>query len=90
MRPFAHLHNHTTYSVRDGVQKLASMVAAAAADGQPAIATTDHGSLGATWKMAGLCAKAGIKYIPGVELYGSSASVRRRASPRRRSVCCRR
>ena len=69
MRPFAHLHNHTTYSVRDGVQKLASMVAAAAADGQPAIATTDHGSLGATWKMAGLCAKAGIKYIPGVELY---------------------
>ena len=69
MRPFAHLHNHTTYSVRDGLSQLATMVAAAATDGQPAIATTDHGSLGATWKMAGLCAKAGIKYIPGIELY---------------------
>ena len=69
MRPFAQLHNHTTYSVRDGIQKLATMVEAAAADHQPAIATTDHGSLGATWKMAGLCAKAGLKYIPGIELY---------------------
>jgi DNA polymerase-3 subunit alpha len=45
------------------------MVEAAAADHQPAIATTDHGSLGASWKMAGLCAKRGIRYIPGVELY---------------------
>jgi len=68
-KSFVHLHNHTGYSVRDGLQKLSVMVDAAAADGQPAIATTDHGSLGATWKMAGLCAKRGIRYIPGVELY---------------------
>ena len=49
--------------------QLEDLVDAAAADHQPAIATTDHGSLGATWRMAGLCAKAGLKYIPGAELY---------------------
>ncbi len=69
MRSFAHLHVHTTYSVRDGLAKLATMVDAVVADRQPAVATTDHGSLGATWKMAGLCAKAGVKYIPGIEAY---------------------
>lgn len=45
------------------------MVSAAAADSQPAIATTDHGSLGGSWSMSSLCAKAGIKYIPGIEAY---------------------
>jgi DNA polymerase-3 subunit alpha len=68
-RPVVHLHNHTTWSVRDGLQRLAPMVAAAAADGQPAIAVTDHGTLGASWKFAKVAEEAGIKPILGAELY---------------------
>lgn len=60
MRPFAHLHSRTAYSARDGLAKLATMVDAAA-DDQPAVAATDRGSLGATWQMSGLCARAGTK-----------------------------
>jgi DNA polymerase-3 subunit alpha len=45
------------------------MVAAAAADGQPAIAVTDHGTLGASWKFAKVAEEAGIKPILGAELY---------------------
>jgi DNA polymerase-3 subunit alpha len=68
-RPVAHLHNHTTWSVRDGLQRLEPMIEAAAADGQPAIAVTDHGSLGASWKFAKVAEAAGIKPILGAELY---------------------
>ena len=42
---FVHLHNHTTYSLLDGAQKIDEMCARAAADGQSAIAVTDHGNL---------------------------------------------
>lgn len=62
MRPFAHLHSRTAYSARDGLAKLATMVDAAA-DDQPAVAATDRGSLGATWQMSGLCARAGTKKV---------------------------
>ena len=42
---FVHLHNHTTYSLLDGAQKIDEMCARAEADGQQAIAITDHGNL---------------------------------------------
>ena len=42
---FVHLHNHTTYSLLDGAQKVDEMCARAAEDGQPALAITDHGNL---------------------------------------------
>lgn len=67
--PVVHLHNHTTYSVRDGLQKLAPMCAAAAADGQPAIAITDHGTLAGGWQLGAEARKVGIKPILGAELY---------------------
>ncbi|NIV48436.1 MAG: PHP domain-containing protein, partial [Gammaproteobacteria bacterium] len=41
---FVHLHNHTTYSLLDGAQRIDEMCARAAEDGQPAIAITDHGN----------------------------------------------
>lgn len=64
-----HLHNHTTYSLRDGIQMLGDMCETAAADGQPAIAITDHGSLAGAWKLSGAAEKVGIKPILGVEAY---------------------
>ena len=67
--PFVHLHNHTTYSLRDGLQKLDRMCAAAAADGQPAVAITDHGNLAGGWRLAKAAADSGIKAIMGAEVY---------------------
>lgn len=55
--------------MRDGIQRLDSMCAAAAADGQPAIAITDHGTLGGAWKFHSAAVQAGIKPIFGVEAY---------------------
>lgn len=66
---YVSLHTHTSYSTRDGLSKLDEMCAAVAADGQPAIAVTDHGSLGGSWKLQKAAAKAGIQPIFGVEAY---------------------
>ena len=68
-RPIVHLHNHTSYSVRDGLQGLDEMCRVAAEDGQPAIAITDHGSLGGAWKLQAAAQRAGIKPIIGQEVY---------------------
>ena len=45
------------------------MCAAVAADGQPGIAVTDHGSLAASWKLQRAAENAGILPVFGVELY---------------------
>jgi DNA polymerase-3 subunit alpha len=66
---FAHLHNHTTYSLLDGAQKIDEMCARAAADGQPAIAITDHGNLFGAASFAKKAAKHGIRPIVGIEAY---------------------
>ena len=42
---FAHLHTHTEYSMLDGAARIGDLVAAAAADGQPGLAVTDHGNM---------------------------------------------
>ena len=42
---FTHLHVHTEYSMLDGAARIADVVAAAAADGQPALGITDHGNM---------------------------------------------
>ena len=42
---FVHLHNHTEFSMLDGAARVDELVSAAAADGQRALAITDHGNL---------------------------------------------
>ena len=44
-KSFTHLHVHTEYSMLDGASRIGDVVAAAAADGQPAIGITDHGNM---------------------------------------------
>ena len=41
---FVHLHNHTEYSLLDGLARPKELIAQAKAFGQPAVAITDHGS----------------------------------------------
>ena len=45
MTPFIHLHVHTQYSVLDGQSSISSLVDKAMADGMPAVAITDHGTM---------------------------------------------
>ncbi len=44
-RSYTHLHLHTEYSMLDGAARIDDVVAAAVADGQPAIGITDHGNM---------------------------------------------
>ncbi len=66
---FVHLHNHTTYSLLDGAQRIDEMCARAADDGQPAIAITDHGNLFGVQQFRKKAAKHGVKPIIGIEAY---------------------
>ena len=45
MTQFVHLHCHTQFSLLDGATDIASMMKKAAADGQKAVAMTDHGNM---------------------------------------------
>ena len=66
---FAHLHLHTEYSLLDGAARVKDVVAAAAADGQPAIAITDHGNLYGVVEFVEAATKAGVQPIIGIEAY---------------------
>ncbi|WP_282036017.1 DNA polymerase III subunit alpha [Saccharicrinis aurantiacus] len=67
--PFVHLHVHTQYSILDGANKTADIANKAAADGQPAVAITDHGGMFGVKEFHVSCTKAGIKPIIGIEAY---------------------
>jgi len=69
--PFVHLHNHSGYSLLDGLSSIESMVNEAVKLGQPAIALTDHGSMGGAYELWDRCRRAGIKPIVGTEFYVS-------------------
>lgn len=66
---FVHLHNHTEFSILDGMGRISHLVDAAADAQMPAVAMTDHGTLGGVWKFANACRTAGIKPIIGLEAY---------------------
>jgi len=71
---FAHLHNHSTYSLLDGAQRIDEMCARAAEDGQSAVAITDHGNLFGVMDFGKKAAKHGIKPIIGMEAYVAPGS----------------
>src|SRR3954447_25449883 len=68
-KSFTHLHVHTEYSMLDGASRIGDVVAAAAADGQPAIGITDHGNMYGGLPMYQAAREAGIVPIIGTELY---------------------
>ena len=69
MKNFVHLHNHSEYSMIDGVSKIDSLAKEAKKLGMPAIALTDHGCLSGCVKHYMACQKEGIKPILGMEAY---------------------
>lgn len=69
MADFIHLHNHSDFSLLDGLSKIPVMVARAKELGMKAIAITDHGNLYAAIKFYKACHAEGIKPIIGCEVY---------------------
>lgn len=71
---FVHLHNHSHYSLLDGLTKLDEMISFAKEQGSPAVALTDHGTMYGVIEFYQKAKKAGIKPIIGVETYLSPGS----------------
>lgn len=67
--PFVHLHNHTHYSLLDGLQKVPDMLDWVHELGQTAVAITDHGTLSGAIEFYKECKKRDIKPIIGMEAY---------------------
>ncbi len=66
---FTHLHNHTQFSVLDGLSDIPGLIAKAKKDGMKAVAITDHGSMFGVKKFHEVCTKNDIKPILGCEMY---------------------
>jgi DNA polymerase-3 subunit alpha len=79
---FVHLHQHTEFSMLDGAARIDDVVAAAAADGQPALGITDHGNMYGILDFYRACEDHGIKPVLGTEAYMAHES--RHERPNRR------
>src|SRR6476660_9464931 len=71
---FTHLHLHTEFSMLDGAARIDEVVAAAVADGQPAIGITDHGNMYGVLDFYRAARKAGITPVLGTEAYMAGES----------------
>ena len=66
---FVHLHNHTHYSLLDGLAKIKEFVAEAKKQNMNSLAITDHGNMYGAIEFYQECKKQGIKPIIGEEFY---------------------
>ena len=68
-RDFVHLHNHTHYSLLDGLTKVPELVDFVKNDGMEAVAVTDHGTMSGLVELYECCNAAEIKPLLGLEAY---------------------
>jgi DNA polymerase-3 subunit alpha len=73
---FVHLHVHSEYSMLDGAARIEPLVTAAAEQGMPAIAVTDHGNMFGAYEFWQKATAAGIKPIIGTEAYITPGTAR--------------
>ena len=66
---FVHLHNHTHYSLLDGLTKIPELVQFVKDDGMEAVAVTDHGTMSGLVELYKECNSQGIKPLLGLEAY---------------------
>ncbi|HUP69096.1 MAG TPA: DNA polymerase III subunit alpha [Acidimicrobiales bacterium] len=71
---FSHLHVHTEFSMLDGAARIEDVVAAAVADGQPAVGITDHGNMYGVLDFYKECRAQGVTPIIGLEAYQAGES----------------
>ncbi|MDD2908078.1 MAG: DNA polymerase III subunit alpha [Candidatus Gracilibacteria bacterium] len=70
---FVHLHNHTHYSILEGLPKPKDYVAKAVELGMKAVAITDTSNIHGCHELYKECKYAGIKAILGTEIYVESS-----------------
>src|SRR5437764_13230556 len=70
----AHLHLHTEFSMLDGAARVKEVIAAAKADGQPAIGITDHGNMYGVLDFYKEARAQDLKPVIGVEMYQAAES----------------
>ncbi len=66
---YVHLHNHTQYSLLDGLTKLPALFNYAKETGMQAVAMTDHGTLSGAIDFYKTGQATGVKPIIGIETY---------------------
>ena len=66
---FVHLHNHTEYSMLDGLAKVGPMFAEAERLGMPAVGMTDHGNMYGAAEFFRESQRSSVKPIIGIEAY---------------------
>ena len=66
---FVHLHNHTQYSLLDGLTKIPALIEQVKELGMDAVAMTDHGTLSGAIEFYTTAQRHGIKPIIGMEAY---------------------
>jgi DNA polymerase-3 subunit alpha len=86
-RRFVHLRLHTEYSIVDGMARVEGAVAAAAADGMPALAITDASNLFGAIKFFEAARSSGVQPIIGCDLWITNE--RSRDNPYRLTLLCR-
>jgi len=71
---FVHLHNHSDFSLLDGVLRISEIVKFAKKTAARAIALTDHGNMYGIIEFLNEAAQNDVKGIPGQEFYFTSNS----------------
>jgi DNA polymerase III subunit alpha len=66
---YVHLHNHTQYSLLDGLTKVPDLIEMVKASGMQSVAITDHGTMSGVIEFYKAATQAGIKPIIGMETY---------------------
>ena len=74
MSKFVHLHNHSHYSLLDGLTKIGPLVDATKKYNMPAVALTDHGNMHGAIEFFKTAKKAEVKPILGFEAYVANRS----------------
>ncbi len=66
---YVHLHNHTQFSLLDGLTKVPDLVDFVKSSGMEAVAMTDHGTLSGAIEFYKEAKNKGIKPVVGIETY---------------------
>lgn len=82
---FTHFHVHSQYSILDGAASIPGLIEKAKADGQTALALTDHGNMFGIKLFYDTCRQKGIKPILGCEAYVARVSLYNKEKPIDRS-----
>lgn len=72
---YVHLHNHTQYSLLDGLTKVPALLDYVKESGMVAVAQTDHGTLSGAIEFYKEAGARGVKPIIGMETYVASRSI---------------